>query len=384
MRGKASNPKKTVCLILAVAVVFCLMPVEAGASPDISAKACALIEASTKRILLSYNGEIRLPMASTTKIMTCILAIENGDMNAVVEVDDQAVGVEGSSMYLQKGESLTLRELLYGLMLCSGNDAAVAVAVYIGGSVEKFAEMMNAKARSIGAADTNFVTPNGLPNDNHYTTAIDLALISAYAMQNQTFREIVSTASMDLSADEDSPARYLRSKNKILYQYEGGNGIKTGYTDAAGKCLSAAAYQEDMQLIAVVLNDYDMFADCQELLDYGFQNYDMLQVVSAGEKLGEVKVEEGVAKGVETVVGDDIILPLRAEEYTIIEKKINLLESVRAPVTAGMTVGRLELWLDGTLYAVSDILTVSGVSENTYEFNLFKILDDWLGLAERR
>jgi len=375
---------RLICLIISIAFLVCLLPVEAKASPNVSAKAYALVEASTQRVLLSVNGEEKLPMASTTKIMTCILAIENGNFDAIVDVDDQAIGVDGSSIYLQKGETLSLRELVYGLMLASGNDAAVAIAIYIAGSVEKFADMMNEKAVEIGAKNTHFVTPNGLPNNDHYTTAIDLALISSYAMQNDTFQRIVSTPSMDFPADDDSPARYLRSKNKILYEYDGGNGIKTGYTDAAGKCLSAAAYKEDMQLIAVVLNDYNMFVDCKTLLDYGFENYDMLTVASAGEELGEVQVQNGIEKSVKTMLEKEITLPLSAEEYTMIEKKINLLGNVQAPVYAGMVLGRLELWLDGTLYGTADILAVTGIEENTYLYNLFTVIGDWLGFTEGR
>lgn len=227
--------KRWVCsLSLILFIIACTISGSAYALPDIHAQAYALVEASTGRILLESNAAEHLPMASTTKIMTCILAIENGNLDTIVQVPDEAVSIEGSSIYLQYGETISLRDLLYGLMLASGNDAAVTIAIHIAGSVEAFAEMMNQKAVEIGAADTHFVTPNGLPDENHYTTARDLALISAYAMQNEVFRQIVGTSSMNLAQDDDSPARYLRSKNKMLYQYDGGNGIKTGYTRAAG------------------------------------------------------------------------------------------------------------------------------------------------------
>ena len=200
--------KKWICsLSLLLFIIVCTISGRAYALPDIHAQAYALVEASTGRILLQSNAGEHLPMASTTKIMTCILAIENGNLDTIVQVPDEAVGIEGSSIYLQYGETISLRELLYGLMLASGNDAAVTIAVHIAGSIEAFAEMMNQKSSEIGAVDTHFVTPNGLPDENHYTTARDLALISAYAMQNEAFRQIVGTSSMDLAQDDDSSAR---------------------------------------------------------------------------------------------------------------------------------------------------------------------------------
>lgn len=372
--------KKWICsLSLLLFIVVCTISGRAYALPDIHAQAYALVEASTGRILLQSNAGEHLPMASTTKIMTCILAIENGNLDTIVQVPDEAVGIEGSSIYLQYGETISLRELLYGLMLASGNDAAVTIAVHIAGSIEAFAEMMNQKSVEIGAVDTHFVTPNGLPDENHYTTARDLALISAYAMQNETFRQIVGTSSMDLTQDDDSPARYLRSKNKILYQYDGGNGIKTGYTKAAGKCLSAGALRENMQLIAVVLNDGNMFEDCYKLLDYGFEQYSMQNVAQQGEELGVLGVQNGVVDQVKIAVNEEIALPLQPEEYKIVKRKINLVSQVQAPVYCGMVVGSVEFWLEGTLYAAADIVATQDVAENTYEYNLSKIIEKWVG-----
>ncbi len=353
----------------------------AQAAPDITAGAYVLMEASSGRVLLCVNPDSKLPMASTTKVMTCILAIECGNLNEMVSVDESAVGVEGSSMYLQHGETLTLSDLIYGLMLSSGNDAAVAIAVHIGGSVEGFAQMMNEKAKSIGALATNFVTPNGLPDDNHYTTAYDLALITAYGMKNPTFREIVSSSKKDLPADDDSPARYLRSKNRILYEYEGGNGVKTGYTKAAGRCLVSAAFREDMQLIAVVLNDQDMFEDCKELMDYGFAEYDMAKLASKGDPMGSLEVSQGVEDTVNLKLSSDIFLPLSQEEYNMILRKICVIENVIAPFEENTVVGSLEIWLNGVHYATAEVVTGGGVLENTYEWNLHKILRDFINAA---
>lgn len=354
----------------------------AEAAPSVNAKAYVLMEASTGRVLLENNRDEKLPMASTTKIMTCLLAVENGNMEDIVTIPKEAVGQEGTSIYLREGEQVLFSDLVYGLMLASGNDAAVAIAIHLAGSVENFAQMMNEKARQIGALNSNFVTPNGLPDDNHYTTAYDLALISSYAMQNEKFCEIVGTSKMDLQQDDDSPARYLRSKNKILYQYEGGNGIKTGYTKAAGKCLSAGAKRGDMQLVAVVLNDYDMFVDCMALLDYGFEHYQMRQIAQAGQNYGEIPVENGLEKSVPTALRENIYLPLTEEEVTMVEEKVNMSSSLSAPVQEGEVVGFVEFSF-GELTAKSEIIAAASARESTYEFHFSRVLQRWLGLEEQ-
>lgn len=346
--------------------------------PSTSAKAFALFESSTGRLLAGNNQDAKLPMASTTKIMTCLLAVENCDLDEMVTVDKKAVGQEGTSMYLKEGETLSVGDLVYGLMLSSGNDAAVMLAIHMGGTVEKFADMMNERAREIGANDTNFVTPNGLPADDHYTTAHDLGLIAATAMRNQKFKEIVGTQKKDLPADEDSPARYLRSKNRILWQYEGGNGIKTGYTKAAGKCLVAGAERDGMQLVAVVLNDGNMFEDCKSLLTYGFETVSLKQIAVKGEDMGKVSVLNGITTQVGTALTDDIFLPLREEEFTMIEKKIEMCDEIAAPVDEGLVVGKVEYWLGQEKLAENQIVTTEGAIENTYGYHLGKVLDNWL------
>ena len=206
-------------------------------------------------------------MASTTKIMTAILAIEMGDLADVVTVSPRAAGVEGSSIYLERGEKLTLEDLLYGLMLRSGNDAAVAIAEHIGGTVENFANLMNRKAYQIGARNTHFVNPHGLHDDKHYTTAYDLALISAYAMENPVFRVIVSTKQKKIPWEGRNYSRVLQNKNALLWDYEGANGIKTGYTKISRRCLASAALRFGMQLVCVVLDCQPWFEDSMALLD---------------------------------------------------------------------------------------------------------------------
>ncbi|HWR19998.1 MAG TPA: D-alanyl-D-alanine carboxypeptidase family protein, partial [Clostridia bacterium] len=248
---RAAN-KKILCAICAL-MLLPWFPASAFADePKTGAVSAILLEAGTGKVLYEKNAYIKLPMASTTKVMTAILALECCALSDTVTVTEDAYGTEGSSIYLELEEKMSVEDLLYGLMLNSGNDAAVALAVHIGGSLEGFANLMNAKAREIGANNTNFVTPHGLPNGDHYTTAYDLALISAYALKNEDFCTIVGTTYHRTTTGNFQ--RTFKNKNKLLWQYEGGNGIKTGYTKAAGKCLSFAAQREGMQLIGVVLN----------------------------------------------------------------------------------------------------------------------------------
>ncbi len=357
-----------------------LPPVAYAEEVDTSAKSHVLMEATTMRVLSEKNPHSKLPMASTTKIMTCLLAIEQGDLQEVVTVPKEGAGVEGSSMYLVEGEKLPLLDLVYGLMISSGNDAAVTIAIHVSGSVEAFAELMNNRAQEIGAINTNFVTPNGLHDDEHYTTAYDLALISSFALANPVFAEIVSTQSKHIPADEDSADHYLTNKNKILYEYDGGNGIKTGYTSDAGKCLAASAYRDGMQLVAVVLNDSNMFEDCMSLFNMGFSSYSMVNVAAPGDSYGQLPVTEGVNSFVNTTTFTEINLPLSQNEVNILSESVQLEQSVSAPVRAGELVGYTEYTLDGELLARRGIYSADSVVKNDYEYNFNKVIRDFLGI----
>lgn len=232
------------------------------------------MEMNTGRVLYSKNAESKLPMASTTKIMTALLIAEETNLSEEVIVPEQAVGTEGSSIYLKSGEKLTVGDLLYGLMLRSGNDAAVALAIIHSGSVEKFVDRMNERAGEIGALNTHFANPNGLPNENHYTTAQDLCNIARTAMRNEIFAKVVSTT--EYSGD----FRNFTNKNKLLYSFEGANGIKTGYTDRAGRCLVSSAERDGMDVVCVVLNCYDMYERSAEILSECFGAYSLEKISS--------------------------------------------------------------------------------------------------------
>lgn len=245
------------------------IPYERSFAEGAASSSYICMRADTYEVFEEENSHIRLPMASTTKTMTALLVIENCVLDDVVSVTKESVGVEGSSVYLKEGDRYTVKELLYGLMLRSGNDVATALALYCGGSVENFVNMMNYRAEMLGLVDTHFTNPHGLHNDNHYTSAYDLCKLGCFAMQNNTFREIVSTSK--IAVGEGEFRKVWCNKNKILSLYEGGNGIKTGFTKKAGRCLIASAERGGVTVVSVVLNRGDMFNDCMRLMDRAFE-----------------------------------------------------------------------------------------------------------------
>lgn len=238
-----------------------------------------VIEQSSRRVLCAEGMDVKCYPASTTKVLTALVVLENLPLDRVVTVPKQAEGVEGSSIYLRAGQKITVEDLLFGLMLRSGNDAATALAIETAGSVEKFAAMMNDTAKSVGAINSNFVNPHGLQDDNHYTTAYDLALITAKAYENADFVRIVSSEKAKIVIDGEPS--YIGNKNKLLHLFDGANGVKTGYTKSSGRCLVGGARRDGMQLISVVLNYNDMWNDTIRLLNYGFDNYVMTPLDNA-------------------------------------------------------------------------------------------------------
>ncbi len=246
----------------------------AAAYPSISAQQAVLLDADTGELLYERNAYSKAYPASTTKIMTALITIEtvenlNSDLKQKVKIPAEAVGIEGSSIYLGPQEEVSIEDLLYGLMLRSGNDSATALACIIGGTQEHFVELMNEKAKDLGCTDTNFVNPSGLFDENHYTTAVDMALIAQAAMENETFKTISSAEDWKASRAPDK-YNYFYNKNKVVHQYDGGNGIKIGYTKASGRTLVASALRDNKQLICVVLGAPDWFNDSYKLMDYGF------------------------------------------------------------------------------------------------------------------
>lgn len=340
--------RKRLCGVLVVFlfIQLLLLPVaevRANAGPpNISAESAALIDVASGRILYSKNGDKKMRIASLTKTMTAIVAIEMGQLKDEVTVPPEAVGVEGSSIYLKKNEKLTLEELLYGLMLRSGNDAAVTVATHVGGSVPGFVYLMNEKAALIGMTHTNFTNPHGLDDSNmHYSTAEDMALLSAYALRNPVFRQIVSTKVKDISWEGEEYNRRLLNKNKLLHLYNGADGVKTGYTKLAKRCLASSATRDGRQLAAITLNAPDDWNDSAEMLDWGFRHFAMKEFVQYGETI-QPEPAIMLKEGVQLVTTNAFRYPLKPEEIPDVTKRMVMSESVVTEKMNGQIIGFLQ------------------------------------------
>jgi len=343
-----------------------------ASTPDISGNSNILIEAKSGRILYSKNPHQKLPMASTTKIMTALIAIEYGNLDDKVKIEKKSVGIEGSSIYLYEGEEIYLRDLVYGLILRSGNDAAVAIANHISGSVDNFAVLMNKKAKEIGAENTNFTNPSGLHSSNHYTTAYDLALISREAMKSEEFKKI-SASKLWVSNREVN--KYFYNKNKTLWQYEGGDGIKIGYTTAAGRCLVSSATRNEMQLIAVVLNDPNWFNDCYKLFDYGFENYKPTVLYSKGQFIQSIYIPNGKKTTLPVIIKDTLLLPLTEGEEGEIKTVISIPKEIYAPIWEGQKIGSIQIFLKGQLIYTEDLIAKDSVKEKGNINKLFNFIN---------
>ncbi len=339
------------------------------------AKSEILIEAKTGRVLYENNAHEALPMASTTKIMTALVALENGNLSDIVTAGKNAYGVPGTSIYLGLGEQLTLEQMLYGLMLASGNDAAVAIAEYIGGSVEAFCRMMTDRAAEIGCENTVFTTPHGLPADGHHTTAWDLALIAQEAMKNPTFREIVGTQRASLPWADHEYDRVLTNKNKLLSTYAGTLGVKTGYTKAAGRCLVFAAERDGLELIGVVLSCPDWFDEAAALLDRGFDNWQMVTVLNAGETVREIPVSGGVRAAVRAVARSDVSAPVPDTAWP--DLLIDLPESLPAGVEKGQVIGTARLTDQGQTLVTVPLIAAESVPERSFRYGVGRVLSAW-------
>ena len=322
--------------VTAVTVAALLFPVRANA---ISAEKAILLDANTGRILYAHNADSRSLIASTTKIMTALVISEQCNVLDRVRIPKEAVGIEGSSMYLQEGEVLTVQELLYGLMLRSGNDAAVALAIYCGGTVEGFAELMNDKAALLGLDGTHFVNPHGLDAPGHYSCASDLATLAAYAMNNPVFSMTVSTKTVSIGG------RYLRNHNKLLWQLEGAEGVKTGYTKAAGRILVSSVMRQGRRLVAVTINAPDDWNDHKVLMEKGFSGFALKQIIVNGDVLGRVEVSGGQEGFVELLANKDFCYALAPGETVTVELPGS--GFVYAPVKQSDNAGVAHILVDG-------------------------------------
>lgn len=339
-----------------------------GQPPRIRVGAAALLDPVTGQLLYGHNAFRTMAPASTTKIMTCLLAVERCGLDDVVTVSSRAAGTGGAHIGLRAGQLIRVQDLLFGLMLKSGNDAAVALAEHVAGSVEGFADLMNGRARELGALATTFRNPHGLTQPGHLTTAYDLALIARTAMDNPLFRAIVSSRERQIGSLDPAWTRLISSTNRLLWVYEGAEGVKTGTTDAAGKCLVASATRDARRLIAVCLRAQDRFGDTARLLDYGFEHTRLCLVGLAGEAARTVEAADPFAPEVFPgwlprqvplllAFGDNLAFNHSAGELPRVELAYST-DGVRLvlPLAAGQAVGTVTAYADGRPAAVARLI----------------------------
>lgn len=344
---------KYISFILVLVITLSLFCVEAFAVSD-SAASSVIINADTLEVIYQNNADMKLSMASTTKIMTALLLAESGRFEETVKCTAEAVNVEGSAMGLRAGDEISGKDLLYGLMLMSGNDAANVTAHFLAGSTETFAEMMNDKARSLGLFNTHFVTPSGLDAEEHYTTALDLATITAYALENPDFRAACSTYTATVRFG-DPPVKYtITNHNRLLKEYEGCIGVKTGFTKKSGRCLVSAAEREGKRVVCVTLNDRNDWKDHKSMLDYGFEKLGV-RVFSCEQGSLRVPVLGGEKESV-LLSFPDMPIGVMQDNAKYLEIRFILPEYVTAPIEAGQTVGKAIILYKGKTVGCSDIL----------------------------
>ena len=330
--------RRALTLAAALTALYSMIPCQAAAVST-SAASAILVDVDSGRVLYEYNADARMRIASTTKLLTALVALERGDLNDVVTVSREAAYTEGSSMYLKEGEELTLETLLYGLLLCSGNDAAVAIAEHIAGSQEKFAELMNEKAAELGMTGSSFVTPNGLDAEGHFSTARDMARLACAAVENETLVRMASTRTVTIGG------RTMTNHNKLLGSLEGCIGLKTGYTMAAGRTLVTCAERNGQRLAAVTLQDGNDWADHEALYEYGFAAYPAETGARLGQVLRREPVSGGLTASVPLTAADSFAWPLAADET--LETTIELDGPLAAPLRAGDRAGEAVFTVNG-------------------------------------
>ena len=325
--------------------------------PQFHAKYVYVMDNETGRCLYEKQGYDRTAMASTTKIMTAIIVLEKGDLNSIITISANAASTEGSVMHLKKNEKISVNDLLFGLLIKSGNDAAVALAEAVSGSVEEFCKLMNAKAKELGANDTHFTSPHGLDDDDHYTTARDLAIIASYAMKKDIFRQIVSTKTTSVNG------HYLANTNDLLWSAEGVEGIKTGYTGNAGRCIVLFINKNDVQLIAVLLGCEtadQRSEDGKSIANYFPGNYSVCHVLEAGAVVDTVKSIKSKSSYVPVIVKEPVTLCLSQKELADIRFRESLLSEfengVRDGITAGTVMGTYSIYTGDTLLCETKLI----------------------------
>ena len=342
-----------------------------------SARAYCLYDPITKKVLASYNMQNKMPMASTTKIMTALIVCEICKLDDIVEITDEMIAVEGSSIGLQVGDKISYECLLYGLMLESGNDAALAIAVSISGSKENFAILMNERAKKIGMKSTNFVTPNGLDDEFHYTTAYDMALLGCVAMNNELLESVVGTKTYKAIYNSGETFRNYYNHNRLLSVLNGAEGIKTGFTKKSGRCLVSSCKRNGVRLIAVTLNDGNDWNDHKALYDYGFKQYEKVELPKVNKYVkvvGGTKTEIKVESNLCNIYFYDGL-------YSLIDKKVYISKFVYAPIKSGDKVGFVEYTYNGEVVTIADVIAIESSKKKIIDIpksnifvNIFKYM----------
>ena len=351
-----------------------------SAGVELNAKAAVVIDSKSGRVLSEKNKDMQLAMASTTKIMTALVALENTeDLDEIFATDNRAVGLEGTSIYLKKDEHLSMRHLLLGLMLASGNDASLAIAYKVGkGNLQAFVDLMNKKVEDLGLHNTHFDNPHGLDSKTHYTSAYDLAVITAKAMENEDFRDIVKTKFAQIPSNIADQNRFLRNKHKLLQaDMKGCEGVKTGFTDNALRCCVTSVMRDDMRLICVVLNCPNMFEDSKTLIENCFDCYTQTKLLEANKYIESLPVTNCNVDSVKTYTKESFSYPLKPSEVDKINTKTVLPENIDKPTKKDSEIGEYKIYLDNDLIFSTKIYTMESVEEKDYSQKLKDIIENW-------
>ncbi len=348
--------RKIICLIISAFIIIINCP-NVKAQVNVSAHSAVLIDAGNGEILFGKNENEQRSMASTTKIMTSLLAIEHGKPDDIVTITDEMVRVEGTSMGLKAGDKVTIEGLVYGMLLSSGNDAANAVAIAIAGDAESFAELMNKRAKEIGANNTNFVTPSGLDDEQHYSTAYDMALIAMEAMKNETFASIACQKTAKVKFGNPPVEHTLSNHNRLLSMYEGTIGIKTGFTKKSGRCLVSCAQRNGIRLIAVTLNAPDDWNDHMAMYDYGFSLAQERQLDISDVNIN-IPVMGGIKNSIDLTYTDPGMVTVLDSQFNRIERAICIPKFIYAPISKGQVIGEIQFLLDNKIIG-SSIITAN-------------------------
>jgi len=368
-------------------VIFGTQPI--FATPDVNASGAILLDFETGRVLWEKNANNPMAMASTTKIMTAIIALEQGCVEDIVTVSARAAAAPRVKMHLQAGEKISLGGLLLALMLQSSNDAAIAIAEHIGGSVENFCAAMTTKAAELGCLDTIFETPNGLDAGDHHSTAFDMAIIARYALQNPDFVRLIATPDISVSSSRTTYA--VSNKNRLLREFQGATGVKTGFTNKAGHCFVGSAQRDEMQLISVVFASgwgdrgrEQKWIDTKKILAYGFENYIPTEIITAGDIGGHLQIERSKTTEIPLVYGENIRLPLNEAERQSLKIEHYFPENIRAPIDSGQPMGSARIYIGENFAAEIPLITANSATRHDLKTSLEKVIAAYLRAATLR